>query len=197
MMLWLGQWMASSTDIGPRTMAAARWRAEGHYTNPDGCGGILFLGQALIKFSGVTLLVGVLISIFILEFGWSQRTDTFVDVVRAVMWMWIAFPFVLSLAILLAPASRANQLLMNHKIEKEVEVALDLNKTQADLGEARDADRREALRREIDRLGSLRKQLHQMRVWPLNATTHISFGILFVTNAVAAFESIRGLIHKG
>jgi len=166
------------------------------YTSPDGCGGFLFLGQALIKFSGVTLIVGVLMSIFLLKFGWSQQTDALVDVVRAVMWMWIALPFLLSLTILLAPASRANQLLMNHKIEQEVQLALALNQVQGDLDEA-DADRREAARREIEHLGSLRAQLHQMRVWPLNNQTNISFGILFITNAVAAFESIRGLIYKG
>jgi hypothetical protein len=84
---------------------------------------------------------------------------------------------------------RANQLLMNHKIEQEVQLALALNQA--------DADRREAARREIEHLGSLRAQLHQMRVWPLNNQTNISFGILFITNAVAAFESIRGLIYKG
>jgi hypothetical protein len=167
------------------------------YTNPDGCGGFLFLGQALIKFSGVTLLVGVLISIFILKFGWSDQTDTFVDVARAVMWMWIALPFLLSLTILLAPASRANQLLMNHKIQTEVELALELNRAREDLEQVGDNDRREGLRSEIERLGKLRAQLHQMRSWPLNPQAHISFGILFVTNALAAFESIRGLIFKG
>ena len=36
---------------------------EFEYTSPDGCGGVRFLGDAIIKFSTVTLIVGVLISL--------------------------------------------------------------------------------------------------------------------------------------
>lgn len=106
------------------------------YTNPDGCGGFLFLGEALIKFSAVTLIVDLLLSIYILEVKWIPASNSLNTIVQAIMWMWIALPFLLSLTILLAPASRANHALMNHKIQMEVELALSFNNARDALQEA-------------------------------------------------------------
>ena len=166
------------------------------YTNPDGCGGFLFLGEALIKFSAVTLIVGMLLSIYMLAV-WSPNSNTVITIVQTIMWMWIALPFLLSLTILLAPASRANNALMNHKIQKEVELALAFNKARDALQEAGndDAERRDELRHEIEYYATLRVQLHQMRTWPLNTKTNIKFVILFVSNAWVAFQSIQGMME--
>lgn len=174
------------------------------YTNPDGCGGFLFLGEALIKFSAVTLIVGILLSLYMLEVKWSNagndlnKINELTAIVQAIMWMWIALPFLLSLTILLAPASRANNALMNHKIQKEVELALAFNKARDALQEAgSDAERRDELRHEIEYYATLRAQLHQMRTWPLNAETNVKFVILFVSNAWVAFQSIQGMLTPG
>lgn len=167
------------------------------YTNPDGCGGFLFFGDALIVFAGVTLVVGLLISLYILEFLWCPIEQSFA-MPRVVMWLWIALPFMLSLTILLTPASRANRSLMNHKIQKEVELALAFEKAREALGQAgMDANRREELRQEIDYYGKLRTQLHNMRSWPFNTQSNIKALILFASNAYVAFESIRGLLSGG
>ena len=168
------------------------------YTNPDGCGGFLFLGEALVKFSAVTLVVGLLLSIYILEVKWLPSSNNSSVIVQATMWMWITLPFLLSLTILLAPASRANHALTNHKIQVEVELALSLNNSRDALQEAgNDADRRDEIRREIEYYSTLRTQLHQMRTWPLNPETNIKFVILFISNAWVALESIRSMITTG
>jgi len=195
------------------------------YTNPDGCGGFLFLGEALIKFSAVTLVVGVLISLYTLtatvsspkrsEAVYSDSAGEAVssdkpshtgpsdkppevpsdNLIRVIMWLWIAFPFLLSLTILLAPASRANQALMNHKIQKEVELALLLDKARDSLQKAgTDTERQEQLRHEIEYYAKLRDQLHRMRSWPLNPQTNIKFIILFVSNAFVAIQSVQQLL---
>ena len=167
------------------------------YTDPDKCGGFLFFGDALIIFAGVTLIVGVLVSFYILKFLWHPEV-TVAILPRVAMWMWIALPFVLSLTILLAPASCANRALMNHKIQKEVELALAIDKAKDALAHAAtDADRKEELRQEIEYYDKLRAQLHSMRVWPFNAQSNIKAIILFVSNAYVAFESIRGLLTGG
>lgn len=167
------------------------------YTNPDECGGFLFIGEALIKFSGVTLIVGMLVSLYIVAVKWEWEGSAAV-LAPALMWIWIALPFLASLTILLAPASRANKALMNHKIRKEVELALALDKARDALRQAgTDAERREELRGEIEYYGELRAQLHRMRAWPFNTQTNIKFVILFVGNAFVAIESIRGLLSSG
>ncbi len=171
------------------------------YTNPDGCGGLLFFGEALVKFSAVTLIVGLLIALYILEVEWASRELPLqppATLLRAMMWLWIAFPFLLSLTILLAPASRANQALMNHKIQKEVELALALDKARADLHQAKtDSEKREKIRHDIEYYAALRAQLHRMRVWPFDTQTNIKFVVLFVGNAIVAIESIRKLLENG
>ena len=167
------------------------------YTNPDGCGGYLFLGEALIKFAGVTLLAGVLISVYILKALWDPE-DLPSPLAQAIMWVWIALPFSLSLLILLAPASRANRALMNHRIEQEVKLGLAFDKSRDALLQAGTAaDRREELRHEIEYYGDLRTQLHRMRVWPFNAQTNIKFMILLVSNAIVAIQSVQGLLASG
>lgn len=167
------------------------------YTNPDRCGGFLFFGDALIKFAGVTLLVGVLISVYILKALWDPE-DLPSPLAQAIMWLWIALPFSLSMLILLAPSSRANRALMNHRIEQEVKLGLAFDKSRDALLQAGvAADRREELRHEIDYYGDLRTQLHQMRVWPFNTQSNIKFILLLVSNAFVAIQSVQGLISSG
>lgn len=166
------------------------------YTNPDGCGGLLFLGRALIIFSGVTLVVGVMISLYILNAPWRLREASVVP--HIIMWLWIAWPFVLSLTVLLAPASRANRALLNHKIETEVELAISLNRVRTEIAQPElDVAKRNQLITEIEYFGELRAQLHAMRVWPFNAQANVQFLILFVSNAYVAIESVRGLLGSG
>jgi hypothetical protein len=102
------------------------------------------------------------------------------------------------LTILLAPASYANQALMNHKIQGEVELALAVDKAKDALAHAStDADRKEELRQEIEYHDKLRAQLHSMRVWPFSTQSNIKAIVLFVSNAYVAFESIGGLLTGG
>jgi hypothetical protein len=164
------------------------------YTNPDKCGGFLFFGDALIIFAGVTLIVGLLISFYIMEFLW-QPPATVAILPHIAMWMWVALPFVLSLTILLAPASCANRALMTHKIQKEVELAIAIDKAKDALAHAAtDEDRKDELRQEIEYHDKLRAQLHSMRVWPFNRQSNIKAIVLFVSNAYVAIKSIEGLL---
>jgi hypothetical protein len=164
------------------------------YTNPDKCGGFLFFGDALIIFAGVTLIVGLLISLYIVEFLWTSA-GTVPILSRIAMWMWIALPFILSLTILLAPASCANRALMTHKIQKEVELAIAIDKAKDALAHVEtDMDRKDELRQEIEYHDNLRAQLHSMRVWPFNGQSNIKAVVLFVSNAYVAITSIGGLL---
>ena len=65
------------------------------YREPDKCAGTSFLGEALVKFSLVNLVMGVLISIYIVFAPWANRNHI---LVRVLMWAWIGFPFFVSLA---------------------------------------------------------------------------------------------------
>src|SRR5579863_2993993 len=68
--------------------------------SPDNCGGTQFIGEALVVFSSVTLIAGVMISIYIVETHWSGTAAAWVVALR---YFWIAFPYVISFIILFAP----------------------------------------------------------------------------------------------
>ncbi len=165
------------------------------YTNPDECGGFLFFGEALIKFSGVTLIVGVLVSLYIVAVRWAWEGGTAVWP-PTLMWMWTSMPFLASLTILLAPASRANKALINHKIRTEAELVLAIDKARGELEKATTAKEKEEVRDDIKFYVELRAQLYRMRTWPFNAKANIQFVILFLSNAFVAFETIRRFISS-
>lgn len=91
---------------------------EFEYTSPDGCGGVRFLGDAIIKFSTVTLIVGVLISSYIINTDWNNESL----ISRFFMWAWIAFPYVLSLLIVMIPSTGINQLLCEFKFKEDTKL---------------------------------------------------------------------------
>jgi hypothetical protein len=64
--------MAAWGIYGVTVMVAAFAREAGpglDYTAPDHCGGVQFLGEGLVTFASVTLIVGVMISVFIHQFA--------------------------------------------------------------------------------------------------------------------------------
>jgi len=165
------------------------------YSHPDECGGMLFLGDALIKFSTVTLIVGVLITAYILwgdwenlKFGADEAQKTYI---RASMWLWICFPFLASVTILFSPATIANHLLMRHKVEMQVELKLEYEKAKSTLEkQTQDASRQEQLLNEYEFYLKRRASLHAMKNWPFNTATNVKFVILFISNALVTFRSI-------
>ncbi len=181
------------------------------YTNPDGCGGTLFLGDALVKFSAVTLLIGVLISTYILRAGWHNvewatvATDSQLSTyIKAAMWLWIALPFVLSLTVLLAPAVQINRALMAHKISTEVELTVQHELRRAELEQrirqvakldaAQEEKLQALLQADLNIYEARRIQLHRMHTWPFDRKTNVKFVGLFFGNAAVTFKSVVGVL---
>ena len=52
------------------------------FTAPDRCGGIAFVGEALVVFSSVTLIAGVMISVYILKADWTRDDTWWITAVR-------------------------------------------------------------------------------------------------------------------
>ena len=60
------------------------------FTSPDNCGGTLFIGAALVVFGSVTMIAGVMISIYILKTNWAEDHSRWVI---ALKYFWIVFPY--------------------------------------------------------------------------------------------------------
>lgn len=154
------------------------------YTDPDGCGGLRFLGTALVRFSSITLIMGVLIAWYILHTSWTHTNS---PLVQGVFAFWIAFPFLLSLLVLFVPASAISRRLKAFKLEnsKTLQSRIDSLRNEFE-NSSHDARRHEILEKIYDYHVKLRMELYAMRTWPYNLNSGVKYSSVFLVNAGAA-----------
>lgn len=164
------------------------------YAAPDHCGGVQFLGEGLLVFSSVTLIVGVMISVYIQEFQWDRRE---LGWVVALQWAWIVFPYVLSLVVLIGPAVPLNEALRQYKAEMQAEQmrTSDAIRRQLDA-EPLDSAKRKDLRDEYAYQQTLRKDLHAMGTWPHGMSANLKYLGIFAANMAASASSAIKLLGK-
>jgi hypothetical protein len=157
------------------------------YREPDRCGGTSFLGEALVKFSLVNLVMGVLISIYIVCAPWTNRNHTFVHVL---IWAWIGFPFIVSLAYLLGPGTVIHGLLQRYKRQEQQMLFVRLRHTRANIPIASvDA---KTLREELEYELRLQTELYKMNTWPFSPASAVQYSIGFCVHTIpACLEALR------
>jgi hypothetical protein len=155
------------------------------YSSPDGCGGMRFLGEALIKFGSVTLVMGVLIAIFIVNFPWSKHERWWV---RGLMWFWIAWPFALSLIVVLAPSAEISGVLGDYKVEcqDDLDERLINLRTRANDSNVEPSDR-DAARKDYDYYSKQREAVYNMSTWPYGLGSSVKYVGIFIANAGTLF----------
>lgn len=158
------------------------------FTAPDGCGGTQFLGNAFVKFSAVTLIMGVMISIYILFTWWTGKPTILVMVAIG---LWVAFPYFLSTIVLAVPAGSVNRVLVNYKLHQENEFSASLAEKRKLLEQqGLDAEGKKAVEEDIERLAKDRANLYQMWTWPFGKTQGVQYGLVFFGNLFISFESV-------
>jgi hypothetical protein len=159
------------------------------FTAPDGCGGTSFAGGALTIFGSVTLLVGVMISLYILRVDWTHSGTWRVDALEIA---WIVFPYLMSLFVVIAPAASINSELRQYKLEEELKLQSRAEKLVHAL-EAEGLSEMDAksLRESYEFLRTLRQDLHKMRTWPLSWDTTSKYVSGFV--GTGAVHMVAGL----
>ena len=156
------------------------------FTSPDGCGGTGFVGDSLIVFSSVVLLVGVMISIYMLKTEWLNHDAWFFGPIKA---FWILFPYGCSLVALFGPAIPIARELRLYKIEQEIILQKYLSQIRSALETGTDAAERKALREDHDFVQNRRKDLHGMRTWPFGAGANLKYLTVFAANVSLHFSS--------
>jgi hypothetical protein len=148
------------------------------FTSPDGCGGTGFVGDALIVFSSVFLVVGVMISIYMLRTAWTSPGRPGINLLRG---FWIFFPYLCSFVALAGPAIPVARELKRYKIEQELSLQHRLKETRGGLDDPNRAADRKDLREQHDDLRDQRKVLYAMRTWPFSLGANLKyFGVLAV-----------------
>ena len=164
------------------------------FTSPDHCGGTAFVGDALIVFGSVTLIVGVTISIYILKTSWTYQNPQWVILLRD---GWVVFPYVCSLFVLLAPAVPVHEALQIYKTKQDVQLENELTAIRKKLEDQTTAsvDRRE-LRDEHDFLQNRRKDLHAMRTWPFSLGADAKYLSVFTVTGVGHVATAAEWVNK-
>ncbi len=143
------------------------------FTSPDRCGGTTFLGTALMVFSSVTLIAGVMISIYILKAPWRFQDSNLVIVPKA---FWIAFPYIMSFVVLVLPALRINKVLRDYKFRSEGELQKKLVTLQNEIENPEiDSKARKEKQDIYNYFSERRKELYDMRTWPFSAGANVKF----------------------
>jgi hypothetical protein len=161
------------------------------YTAPDGCGGLRFVGDALIRFSAVTLLVGVGVSYYILTTEWQSDSEA----VFLIRLTWVVFPYLLAAIVLLGPAFDLSRALRQFKLETESAMRTELEALRRQLDEEVPTSEpaRElyaALRARIEYREQRRRELHAMRTLPFGIGANLRFGGILASSFCVTFFGI-------
>jgi len=154
------------------------------FTAPDGCGGTLFVGQALVVFSSVSLIAGVMISIYIIKTNWTGQELWWAASLKG---FWIVAPYIMSLLVLIVPAIPLHSELLRFKEEQEVLLKRRLAEIRKSLEDHQsDAAQRKDLRDDYEFGQSVRRDLHKMRTWPFGTGTGLTYIGVFGSNVIAS-----------
>jgi hypothetical protein len=160
---------------------------------PDRCGGVQFIGEGLVVFSSVTLIVGVLISLYILNVPWTRERNWSVNLLE---WFWIAFPFLMSLVILMAPAVPLNEALRQYKVEREAWLQDELARIAASLESEDNTAKRKDQRDQAAEYQAVRKDLHTMGTWPHGISANLKYLGIFAANMLASANTVTSVLPK-
>jgi len=164
------------------------------FTSPDCCGGTLFLGEALVVFSSVTLIVGVMISVYILKADWTRDQTWWI---LSLKYLWIGFPYVMSLLALIAPAVPISNELREYKIEQDDLLQVRLTEIRERLEQPQlSAAERKDLHECYQFQQSLRRDLHRMRTWPFGLGANLQYFTVVGASSFASVDAASAWMNK-
>ena len=165
------------------------------YTSQDYCGGTQFLGWALIVFSSLSLIVGVLISVCISSAAWENKDSM---IVRFLYYSWMTLPYLMSIFVLLIPAISINKALNSYKLDKETQLAKSIRNIINELEDTNiDSGRKSELYKDYEFQTKMRKELHKMRTWPFNISTNLTYFVTIASSIFASVQSVNKWLEIG
>jgi hypothetical protein len=167
------------------------------FTFPDRCGGTAFLGTALTVYSSVTLIAGVMISVYTLNIPWKNQGKDWIIMAES---LWIALPYVMALVVLMIPALGINKILRSYKIWSEGELQKKLVTLQNEIENPETDPTTRKEKQDIYNYHSeRRKNLYNMRTWPFSASANAKFlsviSINICTTVAGSYKWVIDNLH--
>ena len=162
------------------------------YAARDGRGGTAFIGAALVRFAAVTLTEGVLIAWYILHMQWSRSHNPYVNLV---LLFWVAWPFILSTFVLVAPCIRLHQRLERAKREEDDRLQDKIRVIENQVENASSLQL-ETLLKSYEHYKERRIALERLRTWPYGYSSKIRYGSIFLINVLFAVANANDHWHS-
>lgn len=163
------------------------------YTADDKCGGTQFIGWALITFSLVTLIVGVLISSYISFTCWENKDSLLVNLFY---YGWICLPYIASIFVLIIPSISINKLLTRYKIEENQKLSDRITEIFLELENKNiSAERKDELYRDYQFQKNMRATLYQMRTWPFGFGANLTYFLSICGSIFGAVTNINNWLQ--
>jgi len=160
------------------------------YKSPDNCGGFLFLGNAILKFSMVIIIIGILIACYMLFASWKGGSP-FKSLVENI---WVIFPFFMAITITLSPLSDLSKVLRNYKVKEDLFIVKQIKKLSKNL-DTGDADKGKKRKSEISKLEKKRMRIFLMKTVPLKNKSNLLLvfgnGMTLVPGLVKIFPFLK------
>jgi hypothetical protein len=157
------------------------------YTASDGCGGMQFIGDALIRFASVTLTMGILIAWYILHMHWLRSENI---LVKVVLLLWVVWPFILSTFVLFIPSLAIHQALEKAKQREDARLQERINAFQLKIDNS-SSPQPESFMRSYEHYTGRRAALYKMQTWPYDLKSKINYAGVLLINTGVAVENVR------
>jgi hypothetical protein len=169
---------------------------------PDNCGGMVSIGNALLKFSLVSLMAGILIAFYIYNTPWAHRDWL---AVRYFMYAWMGFPHFAAIAVLFIPFRDIHLLLAEKKTQCLLKIRSQLEEIRGKImlvdehkgGSSQ--GRFEILSTKHEILKSMYEDIESVNDWPTNPRARTSYAIIYFSSLVLPvieiFQIITGLVE--
>jgi hypothetical protein len=135
--------------------------------------------------------MGVLISLYIVFAPWAHIDRV---LVRAMRWIWLGFPFFISLGHLLGLGTVVHLLLQRYKTQMQQALSARVRAVRGKIQAASAVNR--TLREELEYELKLQGELYRMNTWPFTFGSTVHYAIGFFVDAVPAYLGALKLIKE-
>lgn len=161
------------------------------FCEPDGCGGTSYLGSGLLIFGAVTLCLGVLISLFLSGFNWSDKQDKWIFLL---LHCWALFPYLMTFIVVALPAILINTELLDYKKHTRKTLLQEIHNRQRTLNSTDNETIRKQIELEIKTQREQLAELYKMSSTPFGQKTLFHSVIALLPNLAGTYSAIQTLV---
>jgi hypothetical protein len=172
------------------------------FVNIDNCGGTAIIGNSLLKFAAVSLLAGLMIAFYIYNSPWTNRDW---PPVLYSIYLWMGFPHLAAITVLLIPIQKIHGMIRTKKVEREDYFIMQREEIRRKILQiADDRNRPDEKKANVYYtqnmlISEICKEVREVREWPFEkrnvSSFAISYVLSFIVPAIQIWRTLSDLLH--